>query len=318
MFIDMLRTILFLLVTLVAVPCLVYWTDSPPTPDQWRLIQKTVWVCFAAATVCYLISVLAKNYSQVDKLWSVMPILYAWIVAADTDFAPRLLLMASLVTLWGIRLTYNFGRRGGYQWKFWTGEEDYRWAVLRAKPMFQHPWAWPLFNLFFISYYQMALILLFTLPIVKAQGGGPLGPADFVLAVIFVVLVITETIADQQQWNYQREKRQRQAAGLDLGPLYGKGFVHSGLWSIVRHPNYASEQGIWIVFYLFSVAAGGGWFNWSIAGVILLLLLFKSSSDFSEEISASKYPAYARYQQAVGRFLPKLTGAREGGGSPEA
>ena len=46
----------------------------------------------------------------------------------------RLVMMAVLVTLWGIRLTYNFSRRGAYTWKFWTGEEDYRWEVLRQKP----------------------------------------------------------------------------------------------------------------------------------------------------------------------------------------
>lgn len=28
------------------------------------------------------------------------------------------------------------------------------------------------------------------------------------------------------------------------------------------------------------------------------------SSDFSEKISASKYPGYAEYQRKVGRFLP--------------
>ncbi len=40
----------------------------------------------------------------------------------------RLLLMAALTTAWGLRLTYNFYRRGGYAWPPWTGEEDYRYA----------------------------------------------------------------------------------------------------------------------------------------------------------------------------------------------
>jgi steroid 5-alpha reductase family enzyme len=233
-----------------------------------------------------------------------MPVIYAWIVAAGTDFEPRIVLMAILASLWGARLTYNFNRRGGYSWKFWTGDEDYRWAILRAKPMFRKPWAWPLFNLFFISYYQMALILLFTLPIVKAHPGGPIGAWDIILSLCFIALLVIETVADQQQWNFQTEKYRRRNAGEDAGPVYGKGFVHTGLWAMVRHPNYAAEQGIWIVFYLFSIVAGGAWFNWSITGVILLLLLFKSSSDFSEAISAAKYPDYAAYRQTVGRFLP--------------
>ncbi|MFM9074920.1 MAG: DUF1295 domain-containing protein, partial [Bacteroidota bacterium] len=76
------------------------------------------------------------------------------------------------------------------------------------------------------------------------------------------------------------------------------------LWSRVRHPNYAAEQAIWIVFYCFSIVATGEWLNWSVAGCILLVILFKGSSDFSEEISASKYPAYKDYQRRAGRFLP--------------
>jgi steroid 5-alpha reductase family enzyme len=37
---------------------------------------------------------------------------------------------------------------------------------------------------------------------------------------------------------------------------------------------------------------------------LLLILLFRGSTAFSEEISAGKYPGYAEYQQRVSRFLP--------------
>ena len=80
----------------------------------------------------------------------------------------------------------------------------------------------------------------------------------------------------------------------------------SGLWSKVRHPNYASEQSIWILFYLFSVASTGRWLNWSMVGCVLLVLLFQSSADFSENISANKYPEYKDYQKRVPKFFPKF------------
>jgi steroid 5-alpha reductase family enzyme len=38
----------------------------------------------------------------------------------------RLVLMAAVSAVWGLRLTYNFYRRGGYGWPPWSGEEDYR------------------------------------------------------------------------------------------------------------------------------------------------------------------------------------------------
>jgi len=34
------------------------------------------------------------------------------------------------------------------------------------------------------------------------------------------------------------------------------------------------------------------------------VILFKGSSDFSEDISAAKYPEYKEYQKRVPRFIP--------------
>jgi steroid 5-alpha reductase family enzyme len=65
-----------------------------------------------------------------------------------------------------------------------------------------------------------------------------------------------------------------------------------------------AEQAVWIAFYFFSVVATGYWINWTITGGLLLVLLFKGSSDFSESISEEKYPEYKNYQKSVGRFLP--------------
>ena len=296
---------LFLIFTLVAVPIFTFMYDEPLTENQWGTMTTLLWVYGVASVITFVVSAITDNYSQVDKLWSIIPVPYVWIIAYQSDFQPRMTIMAVLVSIWAIRLTFNFARRGGYSWKFWTGEEDYRWSILRAKPGFEQQWKWILFNLLFISAYQMALILMFTLPALKAMGSTePLGWLDYGLAAVFLALVIMEFVADQQQYNYQQEKYRRKNAGEELGPYYGVGFTHTGLWGIMRHPNYAAEQSIWIVFYFFSVVATGHWINWSIAGCLLLVLLFVGSSDFSESISKEKYPLYERYMKSVGRFLP--------------
>ena len=298
------KTALFLILGLVVVPIIAFQVDEPLNDLQTQTLETLVYIYLVAAGLCFVISTLTKNYSQVDKLWSVIPIVYVWVVAEASGFESRIVLMAILVSIWGIRLTYNFGRRGGYSLKFWEGEEDYRWSILQAKPEFQSAINWSLFNLFFISLYQMGLILLFTLPILKAMGGPELTFWDGMLSAAFVAFVVIETIADQQQWTFQTEKYRRINAGEPLTHPYDKGFVQSGLWGIVRHPNYAAEQAIWMVFYLFSIVATGIVINWSIAGCILLVLLFKGSSDFSENISSNKYPDYTKYQEQVPRFLP--------------
>jgi steroid 5-alpha reductase family enzyme len=298
------RTVIFLIFTLIIVPILTFNFDVPLTELQQSTLKTLLCVYGIAAGLCFIVSSATKNYSQVDKLWSIIPIPYVWIIAYNTDFEPRIVLMAFLVSIWAVRLTYNFARRGGYSWKIWTGEEDYRWAILRAKPEFQSQWKWSAFNLFFISAYQMALILFFTLPTLKAMESNiPIGILDYILAAIFVVLVIMEYIADNQQYYYQEEKYRQKKIGK-VANFYKIGFTHTGLWAYMRHPNYSAEQAIWIVFYFFSVIATNIWLNWSIAGALLLVLLFKGSSDFSEEETEKKYPLYKKYIKEVGRFVP--------------
>ena len=253
------KTALALLVTIIVIPFIAFTMDEPVTVFQKEVLTDMVTVYLVAALLCFLISTITGNHSQVDKLWSLVPIAYVWMVTFHSGFESRLVIMALLVTAWGFRLTYNFSRRGGYSVRFWTGEEDYRWAVLRAKPELAARWRWVLFNLFFISLYQMGLILLFTLPAVRSLDGTPLGWADYVLAILLISLIVIETIADQQQWNYHKEKQRLLASKADLPDKYKKGFIHTGLWGRMRHPNYAAEQAIWIGFYFFSVAATWKW-----------------------------------------------------------
>lgn len=304
----MTRTIFLLIAALIAIPCAAYFSDAPLSPELWAALQTLGKAALAVALCCFFVSEITGNYSQVDKLWSIVPIPYAAFVAWQSDWQPRLLLMATLVALWGIRLTYNFSRRGGYAWPIWSGDEDYRWGVLRKMPHLQGRLRWSLFNLFFISLYQNGLILLFTLPNIVAWQGNerPLNWLDAAATALFLAFLALETVADQQQFDFQTEKHRRVRAGHALEGDHALGFRTTGLWGLVRHPNYACEQAIWLSFYLFSVAATGRWVNWSLTGAVLLMFLFLGSSDFSEKISAGKYPAYKDYQQRVPRFLPSL------------
>lgn len=303
---KIISTAILLVITLLAVPVFSYFFGTAPGPAGWDVLIILVKIMAVIVAYTFITGEITGNNSQVDKLWSIAPIAYTWIVTGYSDFAPRLVLMSCLVTIWGIRLTVNFAMKGAYQWRFWTGEEDYRWHVLRQKPEFNPRWKWTLFNLLFISGYQNVLILLFTLPTIVAMQylASPLGVFDYVAAGLMFFFIVFETVADIQQWNYQSRKQALVTAGLELTGDYRKGFLDKGLWAYSRHPNYFAEQAIWVCFYLFSVAASGQWFNWSIAGCLLLIVLFQGSSGFSEEISSGKYPLYADYQKKVRRFLP--------------
>lgn len=303
----MLLTILLLIFTVVVVPYVCLNFGYTPNELQYEILQQMSYTVGIVIAYCFIIGEISRNNSQVDKLWSVVPILYTWqMTLAAPVLSEKMVLMSVLVTIWGARLTFNFARRGAYTWRFWAGEEDYRWEILRKRPGFNNRIVWMIFDLFFICAYQNTLIFLFTLPILTVLGDGvdnSLTAIDFVLAAVFIGFVVLEYIADQQQYDFQTEKYRRINNGLPLEE-YEKGFVDTGLWGKMRHPNYFSEQSIWVVFYLFSVLATGEWINWSIAGCVLLIILFKGSSDFSEAISAEKYPKYKDYQKRVPRFIP--------------
>jgi steroid 5-alpha reductase family enzyme len=303
---KILSTASLLGLTLLAVPVFTYLFGTPLGQTEYDVLKILVYVTVSSMVYCFVVGEITGNNSQVDKLWSILPIVYVWIVTWKGDFSPRLVIMAVLATLWGIRLTANFALKGAYSWKFWDGEEDYRWKILREKPEFTPRWKWTLFNLFFISGYQNVLILLFTLPALVALQNKevPLQSLDYVITGLTLIFILYETIADIQQWNFQSKKWSMIKAGISLEGDYAKGFLDRGLWAYCRHPNYFAEQMIWVCFYLFSITASGLWFNWSVIGCLLLIVLFTGSATFSEEISASRYSGYRAYQQRVSRFLP--------------
>ena len=120
--------------------------------DPWgRQVALTVCLC----TFFWIYSVLNRTAaggsdpSIVDRLWSILPEAYTlhWFVARPSR---RGALMCALTLTWGLRLTYNFARKGGF-----SGGEDYRWAEIRK--WFNAPgWKWEVFNLVFICFAQQA------------------------------------------------------------------------------------------------------------------------------------------------------------------
>ena len=297
-----------LILSIIVCPILYFAVGPILDASQLETLKILGIIAGCSAAFCFIVGELTGNNSQMDKLWSLLPIVYTWVIAIKGGMSARLVVMALLTTMWGIRLTINFARKGAYKLKFWEGEEDYRWAVVRSGPAFNKRWKWALFDLFFISIYQNALVLMTTFPaLVAMKSDKPFGWIDGIAAVLMLGFIIWETVADEQQWAFQTKKWAMLNEGKTLEELpapYNKGFNTTGLWGRSRHPNYFAEQSIWVCFYLFSVGAGMGIFNWSIIGALLLIVLFQGSSSLAEEISSSKYPEYEKYCQSVPRFFP--------------
>jgi steroid 5-alpha reductase family enzyme len=98
-----------------------------------------------------VVSELNKNYSQVDRLWSILPAFYNvhYALWARLNGLPtyRLDHVMAVSVLWSMRLTFNYWRKGGYT----KGSEDYRWPIV--KDFVGEPGMF-LFNIVFISLAQ--------------------------------------------------------------------------------------------------------------------------------------------------------------------
>ncbi|KAG7355674.1 DUF1295 domain containing protein [Nitzschia inconspicua] len=289
-------------------------------PSAINGFQYSYLVCLGVIVTTFITSELTHNYSQVDKIWSIMPFVYTWFLVCDS----RTLLMAILATVWGCRLTWNFNRRGGYQWPPWKGDEDYRWKYLQdgfLLDALRNPIMWKLFNLYFISIYQNLLLFWIASPSVIARlvatkcsshYDSSLNTMDICASIAYLVLVVIETLADNQQYQFQEEKYRLRNAGDELKGDYKVGFNRSGLFAIVRKPNYACEQGLWIVFYLFSISCFRyhlrlqNMLNVSAIGWTLLVALFQGSGYFTEKITVSKYPEYREYMRETPLYVPNI------------
>lgn len=308
-------------------------------------IFSTSLICVYASLITSLLGTLTGEYSWVDRIWSIIPFVYTWLYflhpyivleEAVPDLSltgllgSRLFVMTLLTSLWGLRLTYNFWRKGGYA----PGGEDYRWEEVKS---WFNPVTWQLFNFTFIGFYQNFLLWSITLPAYAAWLGrdNRFHQYDLIPTNLFLLFLSLETIADQQQWNFQETKKRIKSRGEVLKGDYEDGFLQSGLFRYSRHPNFFSEFSLWWCFYLFSITAfidptsfnvatmfrelvnkfindefnimtftqWSSCINFTIIGACLLTMLFHSSTDLTEEMSSKKYSKYKEYQRSTSRLI---------------
>ncbi len=249
----------------------------------------------------FLAGLITKNYSHTDRLWSVLPPLYALIWGFKFYSNPRFAIAALLITAWGIRLTLNFASRGGYRFsweKGFTGE-DYRWKILRQR--INNTCLFEIFNLVFISGFQLVLIFLFTLPLYyTGLKSTPLSSFDYMLFGAHIVFLLLETAADNQQNSFYKKKNLNENQN---NPRYCLGFNTFGLWRLSRHPNYVFEIGQWIIVWLYTCSAYER-IHFSGAGVLILILLFIGSTVMTEGIASEKYPDYKTWKRLCSPWIP--------------
>jgi steroid 5-alpha reductase family enzyme len=229
------------------------------------------------------VSIIIRNTSIVDSLWSIFFVLAACSYALVADTGPRALLVLALVTIWGVRLS------GYITWRNWGKGEDYRYAAMRER---NQPFAWK--SLYIVFLLQAGLAWFISLPLFGSiTGMKPFGLVDVLGCLLFLIGFFFESVGDFQLAFFK-------AKAENTGKVMDR-----GLWRYTRHPNYFGDFCVWWGFYLLALGAGA-W--WSLPAPLLMsfLLLKVSGVSLLEKDIGERRPAYANYARRTNAFFPGL------------
>jgi steroid 5-alpha reductase family enzyme len=243
-------------------------------------------VILVLMTMLWLLSLRLRDASIVDIFWGAGFVISVWIyyMLTPDGYPARKLLLAILVTIWGLRLSIHIGLRN-------LGKgEDPRYQKWRQ----EHGHKWPLRSLFQVFLLQGFLMWVIGAPLLAGQYF-PEPPRltwlDSLGAAVWLVGFFFEAAGD---WQLTRFK----ANPANKGKL-----LTSGVWRYTRHPNYFGDAAQWWGFYLIAVANGGWWTLFSPL-IMTLLLRFVSGVALLESSMRSARPGYAEYVATTNAFFP--------------
>ena len=233
----------------------------------------------------WLLSLRLRNAAIVDIFWGSGFGLLAWLYfALSAGFLPRKLLVATLVTIWGVRLSVHIWRRNHGR------PEDFRYRAWRVQWAGNFAWR----SLLQVFMLQGALMWLISAPLLLAQTAtapAALGLLDGLGTLLWLAGFIFEAGGD---WQLERFKANPDNAGR---------IMDSGLWRYTRHPNYFGDALLWWGLYLLAAASPAG--VWAIGSPLLMtVLLMRVSGVTLLEKSLGQRPEYREYIARTRAFFP--------------
>jgi len=233
----------------------------------------------------WILSLILRDASIVDPFWGMGFVILAWMTyLVNSSTGARPILLLSLTTLWGVRLSLHLSKRN------WGHGEDRRYVSMRE---YHGPRFWWI-SLFTVFLLQGVLLWFIALPIQAALATSQptaLGWIDAVGGLVWLVGMFFETVGD---WQLARFK---------ADPAHAGRVLDRGLWRYTRHPNYFGDFCVWWGLYLIAVG-GGAW--WTIASPLAMsfLLMKVSGVALLESTIVDRRPEYAAYQLRTSPFFP--------------
>lgn len=251
-------------------------------------IESTLWIKLLVfdlvmTLVVYIASLIVKNASIYDPFWSVIPpvlILYAMI--SLKAFGLVNLLMLFSISLWAIRLTYNWALNW-HSFKY----QDWRYDLIKSKTKKLYPLA----SLFAIQLLPTMVVFAQIYVSVKIiEANASLSLLAIIPSIIIIAATILQGVSDVQMKKFRESNTKKRV-------------IDTGVWRYSRHPNYFAEILVWWGIYGFYIAIFGKIDLVILAPIIMTLLFLVVSIPLMENKILKTRPEYRQYQEKTSMLI---------------
>jgi steroid 5-alpha reductase family enzyme len=243
-------------------------------------------------SVAWIVEQRSGNSGWIDTIWTfglglVGAASALVMLPSEQVVSARQWLVATFAVVWSFRLGLHIARRSS------TRRDDPRYARLRENWGPSAPWQmWVLVQKQAIVSIPMGLAIW-----LAAHNPTPgLRLQDYVAAMVLLIAVAGEAIADRQLKQFQREH----PAGA---------ICDVGLWRWSRHPNYFFEWFGWLAYPLIAIDAAGNYpYGWlALAGpacMYWLLVYVSGIPPLESHMVRTRGDAFRAYRERTSAFIP--------------
>jgi steroid 5-alpha reductase family enzyme len=235
------------------------------------------------ATIWFLIALYKKRNDVADIAWGIGYIIICIYLFITTGRWPVLLVLYSLVLVWGLRLSIHIYNRNKNK------KEDYRYLAWRQE------WGK---NFFWRSYLQIFIlqgVILLTIlsPVIHAAASNPVSWSMFTWLGLCCWLIgfYFQATADYQLSVFIKKRKNNNE------------IIQTGLWKFSRHPNYFGEILMWWGIFIITLPLSGSVFFIISPLTIMLLLVFVSGIPLLEK-KYKNNAAYEVYKKRTSMLFP--------------
>ncbi|MFD5601304.1 DUF1295 domain-containing protein [Leucobacter sp. NPDC058333] len=250
-------------------------------------------IAVAAAFIVQWVAFVPAAMTQTDRYFDLTGSLTyiavtVLLLALSPERDARSIILTVLVVVWAVRLgSFLFMRN------LRSGGDDRFEEIKASKLRFFSVWS--------VQGLWVSLTAAAAWIAITSAHSAPLGWTTFIGIAVWVIGFGIEVTADLQKSRFKAE------------PANSGRFIRSGLWSVVRHPNYLGEILLWIGVLIVAAPVLQGW-QWValLSPVFVIVLLTRVSGIPLLEAKAERKwgddPEYRAYRARTPALVPGLRG----------